>query len=78
MHFISLNKISFIVHTVFFCLEGKVSLESVKYKGYYLGVKPDGSGSNTHSLFIPYLVSGKDQEAKGERSERENVIEWER
>ena len=44
-----------------------VSLESVKHKGYYLGVKPDGSGTNTHSLFIPYLVSGKDQRTKAER-----------
>ena len=53
-----------------------VSLESVKYKGHYLGVKRDGSGADTHS-FIPYLVSGKDQRAKAEKSECENVIKWE-
>ena len=53
-----------------------VSLESVKYKGHYLGVKRDGSGADTHS-FIPYLVSGKDQRAKAEKSECENVMKWE-
>ena len=38
--------------------DGKVvALESVKYPGCNLGVEPDGSGTETHCLFVPYLYS---------------------
>jgi len=41
-----------------FIPDGKVvALESVMYPGCNLGVEPDGSGTDTHCLFVPYLCS---------------------
>ena len=48
---------------MFFQSDDSVALESVKYPGQYVGIKPDGeattpsnTGTGTHSRFIPTLI----------------------